>query len=286
MSVFSNKAEGRLLNRRAFLSAGSASLAWLGVGSFPRKAFGQEAPSKQELQLSRSVRALAFDVFGTVVDWRSSIIREGQLLTKTKGLPVDWAKFADAWRDGYGPAMNRVRKREIPWTNIDGLHRLILNDLLKTFAIQGLSEEEIDHLNRVWHRLMPWPDSVAGLNRLRSRYTLATLSNGNMSLLVNMAKNAGLPWDCVLSAELSGHYKPDPEVYEMAPRLLGLSPSQVMMVAAHPGDLRAARKVGLRTGYVLRPLQRGPDRTFEPAPDTEFDVTAVDFLDLANKVGA
>jgi 2-haloacid dehalogenase len=286
MSVLSTEADGQLLGRRAFLSAGWASLVWSGAGSLPRKAFAQETPGKQELPVSRSVKALAFDVFGTVVDWRSSIIREGQVLTKTKGLPVDWAKFADAWRDGYGPAMNRVRTREIPWTNIDGLHRIILNDLLKTFAIQGLSEEEIEHLNRVWHRLMPWPDSVAGLNRLRARYTLATLSNGNMSLLVNMAKNAGLPWDCVLSAELSGHYKPDPEVYQMAPRLLDLTPSQVMMVAAHPGDLRAAQKVGLRTGYVLRPLERGPDRTFQPASATEFDVTAVDFLDFANKLGA
>src|SRR5438093_12511573 len=138
MSVFSNKAEGRLLNRRAFLSAGSASLAWLGVGSFPRKAFGQEAPSKQELQLSRSVRALAFDVFGTVVDWRSSIIREGQLLTKTKGLQVNWVEFADAWRAGYRPAMNKVQKGELPWITIDGLNRLILDDLLKQFQIEGL----------------------------------------------------------------------------------------------------------------------------------------------------
>lgn len=286
MSVFSRKAGGRSLNRRAFISAGAISLAWLSVGSRPRNAFAEEAPHTPALSLSRSVRALTFDVFGTVVDWRASIIREGQLLTKTKGLDVDWPKFADAWRDGYGPAMDRVRKREIPWTNIDGLHRLILNDLLKTFAIQGLSEEEIDHLNRVWHRLMPWPDAVAGLNRLRSRYILATLSNGNMSLLVNMAKNAGLPWDCVLSPELSGHYKPDPEVYDMAPRFLGVPPSQVMMVAAHPGDLRAAQKVGLRTGYVPRPLERGPEGRFQPAPETEFDVTAIDFLDLATKLGA
>jgi 2-haloacid dehalogenase len=286
MSALSNKVERPLLNRRAFLAAGSVSLAWSSVGSFPRTAFAQDALGNQELPLSQSVKALAFDVFGTVVDWRSSIIREGQMLTKAKGLQVDWAKFADAWRDGYGPAMGRVQKHEIPWTNIDGLHRLILNDLLKTFAIQGLAEEDIDHLNRAWHRLMPWPDSVAGLNRLRSRYILATLSNGNMSLLVDMAKNAGLPWDCVLSAELAGHYKPEPEVYEMAPRLLGLSKSQVMMVAMHPGDLRAARKVGLKTGYVLRPLERGPDSAYQPAPATEFDVTAVDFLDLAAKLGA
>jgi 2-haloacid dehalogenase len=245
-----------------------------------------ESPAKEGPMLSRSVRALTFDVFGTVVDWRSSIIREGQLLTKTKGLQVDWAKFADAWRAGYGPAMNRVRKGELPWTNIDGLHRLILNDLLKGFAIQGLSQAEIDHLNRVWHRLTPWPDSVPGLNRLRSRYILATLSNGNMSLLVNMAKNAGLPWDCVLSAELCRHYKPDPEVYQMAAQLLGLPPSQVMMVAAHPGDLQAARKAGMRTAYVPRPLERGPDAKFEPAANADFDITAADFLDLASQLAA
>jgi 2-haloacid dehalogenase len=286
MRVFSNTPEGRMLKRRKFISAGLTSVAMLGIGSLPHDTFGREADSGQEMSLSRSVKALTFDVFGTVVDWRSSIIREGQLLSKMKGLKVDWARFADKWRDGYGPAMDRVRKHEIPWTTIDGLNRLILNDLLREFAIKGLSEEEIDHLNHVWQRLMPWSDSVSGLNRLRSRYILATLSNGNMSLLVNMAKNAGLPWDCVLSAELSGHYKPDPEVYEMAPRLLGFSPDQVMMVAMHPSDLRAAKKVGLKTGYVLRPLERGPDSPYQPASDTEFDVTATDFIDLASKLGA
>ena len=276
----------KLLNRRGFITAGLIPLPLIGLKSFSSNSLAEDFPETQEISLSRSVKALAFDVFGTVVDWRSSIITEGQLLTKTKGLRVDWAGFADDWRDGYGPAMDRVRKHEIPWTNIDGLHRLILNDLIKKFSVQGLSPEEINHLNRVWHRLMPWSDSVAGLNRLRSRYILATLSNGNISLLVDMAKNAGLPWDCVLSAELSGHYKPDPEVYEMAARLLDLSPDQVMMVAMHPDDLRAARKAGLKTGYVLRPLERGADRPYKPAPDTEFDITATDFLDLANKLGA
>jgi 2-haloacid dehalogenase len=274
-----------LLDRRKFITAGLTTLPLLSIRSFPHNSFDRESSEKQESSLLRSVKALAFDVFGTVVDWRSSIIREGQLLTKMKSIQVDWARFADDWRDGYGPAMDRVRKGELPWTNIDGLHRLILNDLIKKYSVNGLTEEETDHLNRVWHRLMPWSDSVAGLNRLRSRYILATLSNGNMSLLVEMAKNAGLPWDCVLSAELSGHYKPDPEVYEMAARLLDLSPGEVMMVAMHPDDLRAARKVGLKTGYVLRPLERGPDRPYKPASDTEFDVTATDFIDLANKLG-
>jgi 2-haloacid dehalogenase len=232
------------------------------------------------------VRALTFDVFGTVVDWRSSIIREGELLTQAKGLRVDWAKFADAWRGGYRPAMERVRKGELPWTNIDGLHRLILDDLLKEFQIHGLSEEEIDHLNRAWHRLMPWPDSVPGLNRLRGRYVVATLSNGNLSLLVDMAKNVGLPWDCVLSAELFGHYKPDREVYENAARLLGLAPAQVMMVAAHKSDLQAAKRVGFKTAWVPRPLEHGPGRVVDTTPDPSFNVTATDFLDLAAKLDA
>jgi 2-haloacid dehalogenase len=286
MTVHSDKTKGRSLNRRRFIATGLTSLPLLSVKSFSKSTSEEETPGQQEVPLSRSVKALAFDVFGTVVDWRSSIIREGQLLTRMKGLQVDWARFADEWRDGYGPAMDKVRMRKIPWTNIDGLHRLILNDLIKKYSIQGLSEEEINNLNRVWHRLMPWSDSVSGLNRLRSRYIMATLSNGNMSLLVDMARNAGLPWDCVLSAELSGHYKPDPEVYAMAARLLDLSPDQVMMVAMHPDDLGAAKKVGLKTGYVLRPLERGPDRPYKPASDTEFDVTATDFIDLANKLGA
>lgn len=233
-----------------------------------------------------SIKALAFDVFGTVVDWRASIIREGALLAQAKGLRVDWGKFADAWRAGYAPAMNRVRKRELPWTNIDGLHRLILDDLLREFGVAGLSEDEIAHFNRAWHRLMPWPDAVGGLNRLRSRYVLTTLSNGNVSLLVDMAKNAGLPWDCVLSAELCGHYKPDPEAYQMVVHLLDVQPSELMMVAAHQSDLQAAARVGLRTAYVMRPLEHGPDGRAEPAPRGAFDVVATDFHDLAAQLGA
>jgi 2-haloacid dehalogenase len=232
-----------------------------------------------------SVRALAFDVFGTVVDWRSSIIREGELLGAAKGLKVDWPGFADAWRAGYRPAMDRVGRGEGGWHNIDELHRSILDELMPRFGLKGLSEAEIDHLNRAWHRLMPWPDSVPGLNRLRSRYVLATLSNGNLSLLVDMAKNAGLPWDCVLSGELIRKYKPDPEVYRMAARLLGFELAEVMMVAAHPPDLQAAKRTGLKTAYVPRPLEHGPGR---PAPQDAdgFDVVAADFLDLAEKLGA
>ena len=203
------------------------------------------------------VKALTFDVFGTVVDWRSTIIREGGELGERLGLDVDWPQFADDWRGGYGPAMQRVRSGELPWTRIDDLHRMILDELIPRHGLERLTEEQRDHLNRVWHRLEPWPDSVSGLTRLRTRYMLATLSNGNVALLANMAKNAGLPWDVVLSAELAQQYKPDAEVYLKAADLLGLEPEEVMMVAAHEGDLRASAGVGFRTAYVPRPLEYG-----------------------------
>lgn len=235
--------------------------------------------------VANSVKALTFDVFGTVVDWRSSLIREGQLLSAEKGFDVDWAEFADRWRGGYGPAMNRVRSGELPWTKIDDLHRLVLDELVEEFNLSGLSEAELDHFNKAWHRLIPWPDTVGGLNRLKTKYIIATLSNGNVSLLTNMAKNAGLPWDTVLSAELARHYKPDPEAYLTAADLLSLPPEQVMMVAAHPGDLRAAARAGLRTAYVIRPLER-PGREVDRNEDGEFDYTATDFVDLARKLGA
>lgn len=236
--------------------------------------------------VSEQVKALTFDVFGTVVDWRTSIIREGQMLSVRKGFDVDWAVFADRWRSGYGPAMGKVRSGELPWTRIDDLHRMILNDLVVEFELTGLSEAELDDFNKAWHRLSPWPDTVAGLHRLKSKYVITTLSNGNVSLLTNMAKNAGLPWDAILSAELAGHYKPDPETYLKAADLLGLSPEQVMMVAAHPSDLRAAAATGLRTAYVIRPLERGPGRPVDMNEKGEFDYTATDFLDLARQLGA
>jgi len=231
------------------------------------------------------IKALTFDVFGTVVDWRGSLIREGELLAKGKGVKADWAAFADAWRAGYHPAMDRVLKGELPWTHIDRLHRMILDTLLPKFSLTGLNESEIEELNRAWHRLTPWPDAVPGLNRLRGRYVLATLSNGNVSLLVDMAKNAGLPWDCVLSSELFGHYKPDPEVYRGAAQLLNLAPDEVMMVAAHPSDLKAAQNCGLKTAYVPRPLEYGPQSKLAPH-DGQFDIVAQSFLDLAEQLGS
>ena len=232
--------------------------------------------------MTSASEALVFDVFGTVVDWRSTIVREGEKLCR-KNVDVDWAAFADAWRSRYAPSMDRIRRGEIPWTKLDNLHRSSLQELLGEFGIEDLSEEDKDHLNRVWHRLDPWPDAVEGLTRVKETYVIAPLSNGNIALLVNMAKKAGLPWDLILSAELVHHYKPDPETYLMAPDLLGLSPEQVMMVAAHPDDLRAALKNGLRTAYVPRPLEFGPGRKTDP-PDPSFDLVASDFIELDRKL--
>ena len=249
-------------------------------------AFGQaQSPVRSRTELT-SVKALVFDTFGTVVDWRASVIQEVEQLAKKKGFKVDAAKFADAWRAGYGPSMNRVRSGELPWTKLDALHRMILDRLLIDFGIAGLSEAEIDGLNRSWHRLRPWPDAVSGLTRLKTRFIIAPLSNGNISLMTNLAKYGGLPWDCILGAELARHYKPDPEVYQSAADILDLKVGDVMMVAAHLGDLRAAKKVGLKTAFVPRPLELGPQGKPDLQADSTVDISATDFNDLARQLGA
>lgn len=232
-------------------------------------------------------KALLFDVFGTVVDWRGSIVAEGKTWTKAWGAEIDWAGFADRWRAGYPPAMDKVRKGELPWTKLDDLHRMILEEILSEFRMMPpLSAEQKDQLNRVWHRLKPWPDSVRGLSRLKKKFTIAPLSNGNMALLANMARNAGLPWDLILSAELARHYKPDREAYLTAVELLSLKPEEVMMVAAHLSDLKAARSFGLRTAFVYRPNEYGPTRQADEASPGEVDIAARDMLDLASQLGA
>jgi 2-haloacid dehalogenase len=231
-----------------------------------------------------SVKALVFDVFGTVVDWRGSIIAEGESYWRKKGLDIDWPAFADSWRAGYGPAMNRVRSGELPWTNLDALHRLQLDALLAKLGL-SLSAEDTRHLNKVWHRLNPWPDSPPGLARLKTRYVISPLSNGNLALLTRMAKFGGLPWDCILGAETFQHYKPDPEVYLGAARILDLEPREVMMCAAHAGDLQAAAKLGLRTAYIYRPLERGPERKVERADTAAFDIAVDSIEELASALG-
>lgn len=260
-------------NRRQVLRTASGGLAAAGI------------PPAARAQV-RGVKALVFDTFGTVVDWRGSIISEGTAWGKAKGLTIDWARFADRWRSGYAPAMEKVRKGELPWTKLDDMHRILLDDLLQEFGIKGLPADEEDHWNHVWHRLKPWPDSVSGLGRLKKKFTIAPLSNGNVSLLADMAKNAGLPWDLILSAELARHYKPDRESYLTAVELLSLKPEEVMMTAAHRADLDAARTFGLRTGFIHRPNEYGPTRKADSAKSGDFDVVASDILDLASKMGA
>jgi 2-haloacid dehalogenase len=222
------------------------------------------------------VAALVFDVFGTVVDWRGSLIRE------LKNFVPDPAAFADRWRGEYKPSMDRVRSGALPWTNLDGLHRESLDRLLGNTQ---RDEATRDHIVRAWHRLSPWPDSVAGLTRLKKRYIIATLSNGNVALLVNMAKNAGLPWDTIFSAELFRHYKPDPEVYRGAVALLGVPADQVMMVAAHNSDLVAAQREGLRAAFVARPTEHGPGQKTDLRAEHAFDYAVTSMEGLAEKLG-
>jgi 2-haloacid dehalogenase len=226
-------------------------------------------------------KILAFDIFGTVVDWHGSIVREMQVLYPQ----VDGNAFALAWRAGYQPAMQRVRSGELGWVRIDELNRTILDAMLPTFGLEHLSEAERQHLNRVWHRLGAWPDSVAGLLRLKSRYTLCTLSNGNIGLLTNMAKRAGLPWDCILSAEVFRAYKPDPATYLGVAQVFDVAPDQVMLCAAHHDDLAAARGCGLQTAYIERPLEFGAAQVKDVSPQTGNDLHARDMLQLAELLG-
>ena len=231
------------------------------------------------------VKALTFDVFGTVVDWRGGIAREIAALGAARGFNLDWNAFALAWRARYQPAMERIRGGARGFVKLDLLHRENLDQVLTEFDLGDLDEAERAALNLAWHRLDPWPDVVAGLTRLKRDYILATLSNGNVALMVNMAKRAGLPWDAILGAEVVRHYKPQPEAYLKTVDFLGLAPGDCMLVAAHEKDLEAAAACGLRTAYVHRPAEY--DDTADkllPAPDA-FDIVASDFLDLAERLG-
>jgi len=226
-------------------------------------------------------KILAFDVFGTVVDWHGSIAAEAKRLS----LPVDPNDFATAWRDGYKPAMAKVRSGILPWTRIDDLHRMILDEILKAFNITSLSESQVHDLNLIWHRLNPWTDTVEGLTRLKGQFTIVTLSNGNLGLLADMAKNAGLPWDLILSAEVFRHYKPDPETYLGVAEIFNVRPDQVMLVAAHKDDLVAAKSYGLQTAFIERPLEFGPNFSRQDLHREEFiNYHAKDLKDLASQL--
>jgi 2-haloacid dehalogenase len=231
-----------------------------------------------------AVKALFFDVFGTLVDWRSSIAREAKAMLEPKGHALDWLAFADAWRGEYQGAMDEVRSGRIPFCKLDLLHRRNLELILPRFRIENLSEEERRALNLAWHRLDAWPDVPPGLARLKRRYLLAPVSNGNISLMVDLARRNNLPWDAILGAEIARDYKPKPGVYLVAADAFDLAPAECMMVAAHTNDLMAAAKLGLRTGHVARPNEHGPGRG-EAAPRESVDVAASSLEDLAEKLG-
>jgi 2-haloacid dehalogenase len=224
---------------------------------------------------------LAFDVFGTVVDWHGSISREVAALMPGE----DGQAFATAWRAGYKPAMAEVRSGRLGWTKIDDLHRRILDQVLQAKGIE-LGEAQRQHLNRAWHRLSPWPDTLAGMHRLKAHFTLCTLSNGNLGLLANMAKHAGLPWDLILSAEVFRHYKPDPQTYLGVADVFDVPPEQVMLVASHEDDLDAAAACGLQTAHVARPLEHGPDVQIKPGDLSRFTLAVSDFNDLADRLSS
>jgi 2-haloacid dehalogenase len=231
------------------------------------------------------VKALFFDVFGTLVDWRSSIAREAEVVLKPIGHALDWLAFADAWRDQYQPAMEEVRSGRAPFCKLDVLHRRNLERILPAFGISSLAEAAAHDLNLAWHRLDAWPDAPRGLARLKRRYLLAPVSNGNISLMVDLARRNDFPWDAILGAEVAGDYKPNPRVYLASCTALDLPPGDCMMVAAHTNDLLAAAKCGLRTAHVARPDERGPGRG-EAAPSAPVDIAARDLEDLAAKLKA
>jgi 2-haloacid dehalogenase len=233
-----------------------------------------------------TVRAIVFDTFGTVVDWRGSLIRALNEFGKERGLDAPWERIADRWRAAYQPNLDRVRRGELPWTILDELHRDALVELLPEFAIAPLPEKDVRFLTAYWHRLSPWPDAVEGLRRLKKKYVIGPLSNGNLSLLVALAKFAELPWDVIFGADLFRHYKPDPETYLGVCAFLGLRPEQVMLGAAHNYDLAAAKELGLRTAFIPRPFEHGEGQTTDLNADQPWDIVASDLIDLAEQLGA
>jgi 2-haloacid dehalogenase len=279
---------GIKINRRNFLVAAGAGAAAASLYEL-RPAFA-EPPAQSGKTVNpglADVKACVFDTFGTVVDWRSSVIAQGMEWRKAKGLKINWVEFTDKWRLGYRPIMDKVRKGQIPWTNLDGLHRMLLDQLLVDYKIE-LTEDEKVNWSHAWRRLHPWPDSVPGLTMLKRKFIISPMSNGNIALMANLAKFGGLPWDLILGSDIVRHYKLDKEMYLSAPFYLDLKPEQVMMCAAHAQDLQAARSFGLRTGFIYRPNEYGggPVGVPDKAKPGDFDVVSTSIIDLAEQLGA
>jgi 2-haloacid dehalogenase len=252
----------------------------------PQLGIGRDHASATMTAAPHAVEALLFDVFGTVVDWRGSCSAELEAFGRSRGISADWVAFTDQWRGLYQPSMEAVRSGRRPWTILDVLHRESLDTLLAKFGLEDITPGDREHLTRIWHRLKPWPDVVAGLTALKTRYIIGTLSNGNVGLLTRLAKTAGLPWDVVLGAETAQAYKPLPQAYRRAAELLNLAPERVMLVAAHNGDLAAAQACGFATAFVPRPTEYGPHQTGDLGPTGDWTLVASDFLDLARRMGA
>jgi 2-haloacid dehalogenase len=233
------------------------------------------------------VQALVFDVFGTVVDWRSGVARESAEFLARHAPAADAAAFADAWRRRYSPAMEEVRSGRRPFVRLDVLHLENLRATLPEFGIDpsAIPPSELDALNLAWRKLDPWPDSAPGLTRLKRRFIIAPLSNGNIRLMLDMAKRAGLPWDAILGAEIAQAYKPSPEAYLRNAEALMLEPKSVCLVAAHNSDLSAARRSGLRTAFIARPTEHGPNQATDRKPEEDWDAVANDIEDLAGRLG-
>ncbi len=234
----------------------------------------------------KDVTAIIFDTYGTVVDWRTTIIAEGRALAERKGIEgIDWEAFTDAWKAAYRPSMDQVISGERPWTTNDRLQRERLDGIVREFGIEGLSEEDLDEFNRAWHRLQPWPDAIPGLQRMKAKVPIGTFSNGSFTLLVNMARHAGLPWDFIISADNFHHYKPDKEIYLGAVELMGGEAADILLVAAHNYDLANARKHGMKTAFVLRPTMFGPNQDTNLEAEDDWDIVTDSIEGVAEALG-
>ena len=279
--MYEERSAGSSARRRFLWKAAALTMA---ASTRPGTAAEKQATNPATEGSVEGVKALVFDVFGTVVDWRTGVAREAKNILAPLGFSLDWIAFADAWRAEYQPAMEEVRAGRIPFSKLDFIHRNMLERIRPRFGLEKVEEPVLQELNLAWHRLDGWPDASRGLHRLRKRFLLAPCSNGNIALMVDLARRNNFPWDAILGAEIARDYKPKLRVYQVAAEAFNLRHEQCMMVAAHSNDLEAAAKAGLRTAHVAQPDEFGPG-TGEKGPTVPVDIAASSFEDLATKLG-